>query len=249
MANSGNDTAPGEGAVSGGAVDDAHWVRWHQGYEDPDSALSMRLRLVQDGVREVLDHHAPGPIRIVSMCAGQGRDVIDVAGAHRRRADVRARLVELDHALVAFAQARAASVGVADQVEVVQGDASLVRSYAGALPADLVLVCGVFGNISDGDIRATVSRLPAFCAPGGTVVWTRHRRPPDLTPSIRGWFAEAGFEERSFVAPPPYVLSIGCHQWVGGAGVGGAGVGGAGVGALDPDLRLFDFIGDGSLPA
>jgi hypothetical protein len=26
-------------------------------------------------------------------------------------------------------------------------------------------------------------------------------------------------------------------------------VGGAGVGALDPDLRLFDFIGDGSLPA
>ena len=244
MANSGNDTAPGEGAVSGAAVDDAHWVRWHRGYEDPDSALSMRLRLVQDGVREVLDHHAPGPIRIVSMCAGQGRDVIDVVAAHRRRADVRARLVELDPALVAFARARAAAVGVADQIEVVQGDASLVRSYAGALPADLVLVCGVFGNISDGDIRATVSRLPAFCAPGGTVVWTRHRRPPDLTPSVRGWFAEAGFEERSFVAPPPYVLSIGCHQLVGGAEAGGAG-----VGALAPDLRLFDFIGDGALPA
>jgi hypothetical protein len=173
-------------------------------------------------------------------------------------------LVERDPALVAFARARAAAAGVGDLIEVVEGDASQVGSYAGALPADLFLVCGVFGNISDRDIRATVSRLPAFCAPGGTVVWTRHRRPPDLTPSVRAWFVEAGFVEKSFVAPSPYVLSIGCHQWVGGADVGGADVGGADVGGadvggadvggadvgtLDPDLQLFDFIGDGSLPA
>jgi Putative methyltransferase len=224
--------------------DERHWVRWHRAYDNPDSALSMRLRLVQDGVRDALDQHRPGPIRIVSICAGQGRDVIDVVASHRRRADVRARLVELDPALVAFARARAAAAGVADQIEVVQGDASLVGSYAGALPADLVLVCGVFGNISDGDIRAIVSRLPAFCAPGATVVWTRHRRPPDLTSSVRGWFADAGFLEKSFVAPSPYVLGIGCHQWPGGSGVTGTD-----VVTLDPDLRLFDFIGDGSLPA
>jgi hypothetical protein len=235
-------------------VDEGHWVRWHRAYEDPDSALSMRLRLVQDGVRETLDQHPPGPIRIVSVCAGQGRDVIDVVAAHPRRADVRARLVELDPALVAFARARAAAAGVATaagvagvagQVEVVQGDASLVGSYADALPADLVLVCGVFGNISDGDIRAVVETMPSFCAAGGSVIWTRHRRPPDLTPSVRGWFAEAGFEERSFVAPSPYVLAVGRHQRVG----GGGDVGGADVGTLDPDLRLFTFIGDGSLPA
>jgi hypothetical protein len=235
MANPGNEGLNADRAQ----VDAAHWVRWHRAYEDPDSALSMRLRLVQDGVREVLDHHAPGPIRIVSICAGQGRDVIDVVAAHPRQSDVQARLVELDPELVAFARARALAAGVAGQIDVVQGDASLVRSYAGALPADLVLVCGVFGNISDGDIRATVRRLPAFCVPGGTVVWTRHRRPPDLTPSVRGWFAGAGFVEKSFVAPAPYVLGIGRHQWVGGADVG----------SLDPDLHLFHFIGDGSLPA
>jgi hypothetical protein len=237
---------PGNGEVQAdkAQVDEAHWVRWHRAYEDPDSALSMRLRLVKDGAREVLDQHAPGPIRIVSICAGQGRDVIDVVAGHPRKSDVRARLVELDPELVAFARERAAAAGVAGQIEVVQGDASLVGSYAGALPADLVLVCGVFGNISDGDIRATVWRLPAFCAPGGTVVWTRHRRPPDLTSSVRGWFAEAGFVEKSFVAPSPYVLGIGCHQWVGGADVGGAD-----MCTLDPDLHLFDFIGDGSLPA
>ena len=97
----------------------------------------------------------------------------------------------------------------------VEGDASLVRSYAGFLPADLVLVCGVFGNIGEGDIRGTVSRMPSFCAPGGTVVWTRHRRPPDLTSSVRGWFFDAGFEEVSFVAPPGTVLSVGCHRFEG----------------------------------
>jgi hypothetical protein len=240
MANPGN----GEVQADKAQVDAAHWVRWHRAYEDPDSALSMRLRLVQDGVREVLDRHPPGPIRIVSICAGQGRDVIDVVAGHPRQVDVRARLVELDPELVAFARQRAAAAGVAEQVDVVHGDASLVGSYAGALPADLVLVCGVFGNISDGDIRAVVGMMPAFCAPGGTVVWTRHRRPPDLTSSVRDWFAEAGFVERSFVAPAPYVLGVGCHQLVGGADAGGAD-----GSILDPDLRLFHFRGDGSLPA
>jgi hypothetical protein len=229
----------GAGPGGGGPVNsDEHWVRWHESYEDPDSALSMRLRLVQAGVRDALDRHAPGPIHMVSICAGQGRDVIDVVAAHRRRVDVRARLVELDPALVAFARARAVAAGVDGQIEVMEGDASLVRSYAGAIPADLILICGVFGNISDADVQVTVSMLPALCAPGATVIWTRHRRPPDLTPSIREWFARAGFVETSFVAPTPFVLSIGCHQFVGGAS-----------GAPDPDLRLFDFVGDGSLPA
>jgi hypothetical protein len=265
--------ADGRAAAADGraeaAGERAHWVRWHRAYEDADSPLSARLRLVQHGVRAVLDDHPPGLIRIVSICAGQGRDVIDVVARHPRRADVRARLVELDPSLVAFARARAATAGVGDVVEVVEGDASLAGSYAGALPADLVLICGVFGNISDEDIRATVLAMPSFCAPGGTVIWTRHRRPPDLTPSIREWFGQAGFAEQSFVAPEPYVLCVGRHRLVGAgangdgangdgasdvrAGGAGAGCTGAGgdpaSGALDPDFRLFDFVGNGSLPA
>jgi len=235
MSDPGNHGADGEATVGEGA----NWVRWHGAYQDASSPLSARLALVQAGVRAVLDGHPPGPIRIVSMCAGQGRDVIDVVAGHPRRADVRARLVERDPALVAFARARAAAAGVGDLIDVVEGDASLAGSYAGALPADLVLVCGVFGNISDEDIRATVLAMPSFCAPGGTAVWTRHRRPPDLTPTILEWFGQAGFAEQSFVAPERYVLSVGRHRLVGAPAAG----------ALDPDLRLFDFVGNGSLPA
>ncbi len=222
-------------------MNEEHWVRWHESYEDPDSALSFRLRLVQDGVRTALDRALAGPVSIVSMCAGQGRDVIDVVADHVRRSDVRARLVESDPSLVAFARRRAADFGVSEQIAVVEGDASLVRSYAPFVPADLVLICGVFGNVTEEDIRGTVSRMPSFCAPEGTVIWTRHRRPPDLTPSVRGWFADVGFEEVSFVAPPGTVLSVGCNRLARGDS--------GDASPLDPDLRLFEFMGDGSLPA
>ena len=81
------------------------------------------------------------------MCAGQGRDLIDVLGGHPRRAEVTARLVELDPRIAAAARQRAAAAGLS-LVDVVTGDAGLAGAYAGLAPADLVLACGVFGNIT-----------------------------------------------------------------------------------------------------
>jgi hypothetical protein len=215
-------------------------VKWHASYEDPSSNLSLRLRTVQSMVRQALDavpdDHA-GAVQIVSLCAGQGRDVIDVVDGHPRRADVSALLVELDPALVAFARERAGAAGLGDQVRVIEGDASLSHWYAAAVPADLVLVCGVFGNISAADITATVQALPSFCLPGAHVLWTRHRRPPDATPGIRADFAAAGFTEIAFEAPPETVTTVGHHRFDGATT------------AFDPDRRLFDFVGDGFMPA
>jgi hypothetical protein len=123
---------------------------------------------------------------------------------------VRGRLVELDPELAATARSRAPSA-----IEVLCGDAGMSDSYAGAVPADLVLVCGVFGNISDADMRHTVDSLPELCAPGARVVWTRHRRAPDLTPTVRGWFTEAGFEQVEFVDPDGFLFGIGVHRLTG----------------------------------
>ena len=217
---------------------DSHWVRWHAPYEDPASNLSLRLRTVQAMVRRVLDEAPAGaPIRIVSLCAGQGRDVIDVVAGHPRRDDVSALLVELDPALVAFARQRAAAAGVGDRVRIQEGDAARTHLYASMVPADLVLVCGVFGNISAEDIASTIQAMTGFCAPGGHVVWTRHRRPPDATPAIRADFAAAGFTELAFEAPEGTVMTAGHHRLDGPAG------------PFDPEGRLFDFVGDGFLPA
>jgi predicted RNA methylase len=240
------------GAISGSGVagsdgSDSHWVRWHAAYEDPSANLSLRLRTVQSMVRAALDAiparagagsaHDLGPIRIVSLCAGQGRDVIDVVATHPRSQEVSALLVELDPALVAFARERAASLGLADRIRVVEGDASQCRLYAGDVPADIVLVCGVFGNISPSDITRTIQAMRGFCAPGGHVVWTRHRRPPDRTPTVRADFAAAGFTEVSYEAPEGVVLAVGHHRLHGPTA------------PFHADQRLFEFVGDGWNPA
>jgi hypothetical protein len=34
-------------------------------------------------------------------------------------------------------------------------DAGVTDVYAGAVPADLLLVCGVFGNIGDADVQSS----------------------------------------------------------------------------------------------
>jgi hypothetical protein len=211
-------------------------VRWHRNYDVEGSPLRTRLELVRRHVREALDAVAPDRSpRILSLCAGRGADVIDVLADHPRRESTRARLVELDPELAEHARTSAAALGL-DGVEVVTGDASDSSVAAGIAPAHVVVACGIFGNISDDDIHAFVDFVPALCAPRATVVWTRHRRPPDLTLRIRDWFAAAGFDEIDFDAPDPAaVVGVGAHRLV------------APPARFVTGHRMFSFVGDGSL--
>ncbi len=189
------------------------WTRWHDGYADPDSLLNSRLAMVQGHLSDALTAAPPGPLSVVSLCAGQAHDVIGVLPGHPRQADVRAVLVELDPENARLAAERAAQAGLAC-VEVRQADAAIATGYADALPADVLMLCGIFGNVSETDIAGTIAAAPALCAPGCTVIWTRHRRPPDITPRLREWFADAGFDEHAFASPDAGgVLSVGVHRW------------------------------------
>jgi hypothetical protein len=199
------------------------WHEWHTDYADPDSALSQRLRVVQRHIRAALDEAPPGDIRAISMCAGEGRDLLGVLADHPRRADVIARLVEWDPELAARARAAAG-----ERVDVVTGDAAKVANYSGYVPADLVLTCGVFGNIPDEEVRATIAAHPQLCAPGATVVWTRHRGEPDLVPQICQWFADAGFDLVD-VTEPDLGFGVGVHRFTGTPL------------PLEPDAHLFTF--------
>jgi hypothetical protein len=189
------------------------WRAWHDAYDDPGSSLARRLAAVRARIADALDAAPPGPLRAISMCAGQSRDLVPVLAGHPRGRDVTARLVELDPGLAATARRAAADAGLPG-VEVVTGDASLTDAYAGAVPADLVLVCGVFGNITDADIRRTVGCCAQLCATGGTTVWTRARRPPDLVPQICDWFGEDGFQ-LSWLSDPAAGFGVGVHRFAG----------------------------------
>lgn len=205
------------------------WVDWHGPYADPGSPLSQRLRVVQRHILGFLEECRSATPRVVSLCAGDGRDLLDVLAWHPRGLQVRARLVELDPALAARARQRAAAAAL-EGVDVICSDAAVSDVYAGAVPAELVLVCGVFGNIGDADLRRTIEALPQLCARNATVVWTRHRRAPDRTPSVRRWFTASGFEERAFDSPGPNHWSVGRHAF------------GGEPQRLEPGARLFTFV-------
>jgi len=209
------------------------WAEWHREYDDPGSLLSRRLELVQGHLRAELDRAPATDIRLISLCAGQGRDVIGVLAGHPRRDHALVRLVELDERNVAVARRAAQAAGL-DGVEVVQADAGITDVCGGAVPAQIVVVCGVFGNIGVSDIQATVAALPSLCAPDALVLWTRHRMAPDLTPAIRSWFGEAGFREEAFDTSHDGFMSVGAHRLTGQPA------------ALVLGQRLFTFAGPGS---
>ena len=148
----------------------SHWVKWHAPYEDPASNLSLRLRTVQAMVRQALDAVPPdhaGPIRIVSLCAGQGRDVIDVVAEHPRRDEV------VRAAGRARPGARRLRPGAGRR-----GRAS--ATWCGSsratppCPAGTPTRCrptwswcaGSSATSARRDITATVEALPSFCRPG-----------------------------------------------------------------------------------
>lgn len=205
------------------------WRTWHDDYDLPDSWMARRLRVVQQRIGAVLDGSPPGPLRVVSLCAGQGRDLLEVLADHPRRDDVRARMVELDARNTAVAEDMARAAGLPG-VEVVTADAALTDHYAGMVPADLVLVCGLFGNVTDEDVERTVDACRQLCATGGTVIWTRHRDVPDRVPAICAWFEERGFE-REWLSDPEAVFGVGVHRFRGRPR------------PLANGLRMFTFVG------
>ncbi|WP_019927483.1 class I SAM-dependent methyltransferase [Nocardia sp. BMG111209] len=189
------------------------WHAWHAEYDQPGSRLSQRLDAVQQQIRTALDTAAPGPLRAISLCAGQGRDLIGVLADHPRRDDVTARLVELDPRNAEVARELAARHGLTG-VEVIVGDAARTDHYAPLAPADLVIACGIFGNITDADVERTIEFTTRLTAPGGTVVWTRGRREPDLVPQVCDWFAAHGFEQL-WVSDPGISFAVGAHRFTG----------------------------------
>lgn len=142
------------------------WHAWHAPYDDAQSPLSRRRRIIQGHLRDWLDETQPRNVRVLSVCAGDGSDLIDVLRDRR-----------------------------------------------------------------DADRHATVAALPQLSASGGRVIWTRHRREPDLTGSIRTWFRQAGFTECDFTAHHDAIFTVGVCDYTGRRGSP----------APLPD-RLFRFI-------
>jgi len=61
------------------------WQAWHTTHADPDSDLSRRRRSVQRQIAQWLDDRNDDRLRVVSACAGDGRDLLEVLAARPDR--------------------------------------------------------------------------------------------------------------------------------------------------------------------
>jgi hypothetical protein len=184
------------------------YVEWYDAYDDPASDMSWRLRQVQAYIRYTLDQ-IQGQLTVLSLCAGDGRDVLQVLVQRDDSSRVHAALIELHPVLAQRARVFAAKSGLANvTVRTIDAGnttayagsvpAGNTTAYAGSVPAHLVIIMGIFGNISDDDLRRTIQTAPQLCQPGAVMLWSRSTDGADHNRSVRGWLAEAGFSELDY---------------------------------------------------
>ena len=150
------------------------WQAWHRDYDDPTSSLSRRLEVVRAQLWSLLERcRRPGPAAQPVRRRRSGH----VAGA-RRVCGRRVRRAGRARPGAGRGRPHLRGVTRAPGVEVRTADAGSTSCAEGAVPADVVMACGIFGNVTDADVARTVSTLPSLLAEGGHVIWTRGRRVP-----------------------------------------------------------------------
>ncbi|GAA1880618.1 hypothetical protein [Lapillicoccus jejuensis] len=72
------------------------------------------------------------------------------------------------------------------------------RLASGAVPADLLLLVGVLGNLAAEDLTRIADAVGALATAGGTVVWTHGGGPDGRSAVVRRELARAGGVETSY---------------------------------------------------
>jgi hypothetical protein len=156
-------------------------------------------------------------LHLVSICAGDGRDVIGTFAAFDARQDVHATLIESHPALVTRGQAAVDQLGLAGRITFRCADATQSSTYVDMRPAQIIVLCGVFGNLKERDVQRLIAALPSLCARDASVIWTRTLVDDGekATQIIRKCFVAADFTEEVLVRTPLGFFAVGTHAFRG----------------------------------
>lgn len=192
------------------------WLEWHDLY-NTEPKLQQRLQIVREYISHSLDASPPGIIRVVSACAGDGRDLLGTLANHPRAKDVHARLVEINPQLVERGRATIESLDLTQQIEFINGDATISSNYVEAVPADIVIVCGIFGNLADeAELNRLLGNLSFLSKQGAFVIWTRgHSNGIPYSETVRRFLRESEFEEVNFKLTATADMGVGLHRYLG----------------------------------
>lgn len=148
------------------------WGHWpSKAYQE--KKFQFRLAGVQQHLAEAITSCPNAAVRVTSLCAGDGRDVIGTLATHPRCGNVRATLFELNPISIANGRAQIEATGLTHVVKFVAGDATRYDSYRKVGRADILLVCGVWGHVPPHERDEMMRAIRGLVQPGGIVIWTR----------------------------------------------------------------------------
>ena len=194
------------------------WKAWHTRYQT-DTELQARLEQVKAYINEALLALPAGKLNIVSICSGDGRDLIEVLPTHPRREDVVGWLLEYNESLVHDAQQAILHHGLGMSLFPCVADATDAKQYAGIPLAHLVVLAGVFGSVEDGEIARFLCNLQVLCAPSAYVIWTQNISTLEgqrRTETLQQALSRQEFSSISVVTTPQQRYHVGLHRYVGG---------------------------------
>ena len=209
------------------------WFKWHTRYE-ASPLLQARLTLVRAQIAQAIQACPHASIRLISLCAGDGRDVIGTLGNHPRADHTSAYLIENNPALIAHGEGAIAQCDLLTRVQFMHADATRSTTYQAIAPADVLIVCGVFGNVREANTGQMIEHLRCLCRRQGRVVWTRtvaQPRDQRATALIREQFSAAGFHEMTVQHTTPPGIVVATHAY------------GGDPYTLRPGVTLFEFTG------
>lgn len=210
-----------------------NWSHWHKHY-DSNADLQARLHLVGEQISRCLHSCPAGRIRVVSVCAGDGRDLIGALINHPRRNDVEALLLDNDRESIERGRRVVSEARLEQRVRLVEADAGRAENYASGLPSDILILSGFLGHLRPGDVENLIHQLPMFCRRGSWVIWSRHlvlNQGPHQVRAIQECFRKTKFESATFSCTSPDGFAVGAERFQGEPAV------------FDANRVLFEFIG------
>jgi hypothetical protein len=153
---------------------------------------------------------------MVSLCAGDGRDVIGVLKSSPRRNDVEAWLVELDRQSVADGVRHISTSGLENTVKFINADATDYATYKNIERCDIALVCGTWGHVPADERTFLIRALASFCKPGGFVIWTRGiSKGMSRLDDIQSQFGPSSWQRVRLSFTPEEKWAVGTHRYRG----------------------------------
>jgi hypothetical protein len=192
------------------------WAQWHDLY-DVSLPLKERLLAVRAQIAAAAAKVPGTSVHLVSLCAGDGRDVIGTFAAAEARHDVHATLIASHPALVTRGQAAVEHLGLAGRITFRCADVTHSSTYVDLRPAQIIVLSGVFGNLKARDMPRLIVALPSLCDREASVIWTRNVFDDDAkaTQLIRECFVAADFTEEVVVRTPLGFFAVGTHAFRG----------------------------------